>query len=480
LQKHLFQKHSSLRITYVWLALVLVSFGLTACGKSYYFGNRPLPPSGVLNRVMIAIQNPSTLTHGSLQEVDALYDIRHKYNSTVPLPAISGYSGNLPVTIQNMPAETTGAVFNQGDGSLSLINYETEAQSSTQSAATLGGIASSIFITKDLHYIYAAQQQNHVLTVYDATNGTFFLNVPGVYRVSVNPGGTVALAFTQNSDAVYSVVHLTSAQQLAAVDNQHYLGAQDCEPQSLPVYCAFPVSPGTVGFDHPSKAVFSPDGSAAYVLDCGPECGGTTAGVTVVPITAASLNPGSIGAAGIALAATARIAVPGGATNAIFNGDTMYVAGQQFVPAYQLFTGELSVINLLNNQVTGQYAISDGTHNKMLFADDNTLWIGSVTCQAGVRYAQVQAGNASVPYGCLTMFNTSTNTVTMIDSYNGDATGIAAITGLHKIYYAEGGQVYIRNTTTGASLDNSNVTVVGTAVDVAYMDAPTDDDNTTY
>jgi hypothetical protein len=78
------------------------------------------------------------------------------------------------------------------------------------------------------------------------------------------------------------------------------------------------------------------------------------------------------------------------------------------------------------------------------------------------------------------MFNTSSNSVTMIDSYKGDATGIAAVTGLSKVYTAEGGQVYIYNTTTGAAMDNSQVTVVGTAYDVAYMDAPSDDNNTTY
>ena len=83
-------------------------------------------------------------------------------------------------------------------------------------------------------------------------------------------------------------------------------------------------------------------------------------------------------------------------------------------------------------------------------------------------------------FGCLTMFNTSTNAVTMIDSYKGDATGIAAIIGLGKVYTTEGGQVYIYSTTDGSSLDNSNVTVVGTASDVAYMDAPSDDDNTDY
>ena len=41
------------------------------------------------------------------------------------------------------------------------------------------------------------------------------------------------------------------------------------------------------------------------------------------------------------------------------------------------------------------------------------------------------------------MFNTANNSVTMIDSYKGDATGVAAVLSLHKVYTAEGGQVYI-------------------------------------
>ena len=474
------KNRSTVRVAGVWLALLLVSFGLTACGKSYYFGNRPLPASKVLNRVLIAVQNPSVLTKGALEEVDALYDIRHVYNGTTPLPSISGYSGSLPVSIRNLPAEETGAVFNQGDGSYSIVNYSSDSLRTTYTSAQLGGIASSITITPDLNYIFAAQQQNHVLTVVDRTVGTVFLNIPGIFRVSANPGGTVALAFLQNSDLVYSMVHLTAQQQLAAINNPHFLGAQNCEPQNLPVYCAYQVSAGAAGFDRPQKAVFSPDGSAAYVLDCGPECGGTAAGVTVIPITAAALNPNSTGPAGIALVATARIAVPGGATNAIFNGNTMYVAGQQFVPADGLFSGQLSIVDTTSNQVTGQYGISDGTHNKMLFADDNTLWIGSALCESGDRYQQAKAGNTPLPYGCLTLFDTSKNAVTLIDSYKGDATGIAAITGLHKVYVAEGGQVYIYATPGGNALDNANVTVVGTAVDVAYMDAPTDDNNTTY
>ena len=78
------------------------------------------------------------------------------------------------------------------------------------------------------------------------------------------------------------------------------------------------------------------------------------------------------------------------------------------------------------------------------------------------------------------MFNIATNTVTMIEPYQGDLTGLAAVTGLHKLYLAEVGQVYIYSTADGAAINNFYVTVTGTAYDVAYMDAITDGDNTVY
>jgi hypothetical protein len=78
------------------------------------------------------------------------------------------------------------------------------------------------------------------------------------------------------------------------------------------------------------------------------------------------------------------------------------------------------------------------------------------------------------------MYNTSKNSVVMLEPYLGNATGIAAVTGLHKLYAAEGGQVYIYSTTDGSSINNQYVTVTGTAYDVAYMDAISDSDNTVY
>jgi hypothetical protein len=436
---------------------------LTGCGQSYYFAGRALPPSGILNRVLIAVQNPGALTKGSLQIVDAYYDIRHSFNNKVASFSISGYSGADPETIQNMPEEQAGAVYGSGDGSYALVDYANEKQTTTVS---LSGQSSSVYISHDQRYVFAANQTAHIVTVLDRTLGTSYgLNVPNVYRVSTNPSGTAALAFVQDSNAVYSIYKLQTNQKVPS-------NAVDCEPQNLPVYCVLPV-PGT--FDRPTKAVFSADGSTAFVLNCGPECGGTQASVSYLPVAGIIIQSGAPIPPGAPNQVTAVVPVPGGATDALQNGDSFYISGQQLQPD-GYFAGNLSIMTVAGQKVTSSYSISDGTHLKMGLADDNTLWIGSLLCTQGERYHK----GATTNLGCVTMFNTSNNSVTMIDSYKGDGSGIAAVTGLHKVYTAEGGQVYIYSTVDGSSLDNSQVTVTGTAYDVAYIDAASDSNNTTY
>ncbi len=438
---------------------------LAGCGKSYYFGGRALPPSGILNRVLIAVQNPGALTKGSLQIVDAFYDIRHSFNNKTASFSMAGYSGADPITIQNMPEEQAGAVYGAGDGSYALLNYGSEKQTTTLS---LPGASSSIFISRDQRYVFAANQTAHTLTVQDrgsSTPASYSLNVPNIYRVSTNPSGSAALAFVQDSNLVYSVYKLQTSQKVPS-------NAVDCEPQNLPVFCVLPV-PGT--FDRPTKAVFSADGTTAFVLNCGPECGGNQASVSFLPVAGIIIQSGAPVPPGAPTAVTATIPVPGGTTDALQDGNLLYLAGQQLQPD-GYFAGFLSILDIGAEKITGDYSISDGTHLKMNFGDDNTLWIGSQLCTQGERYHQ----GATTNLGCLTMFNTANNAVSMIDSYKGDATGIAAVTSLHKVYTAEGGQVYIYNTVDGSSLDNSQVTVIGTAYDVAYMDSPSDANNTTY
>lgn len=478
---------SNINLARYALVPLTVTLLLAGCGQNFYFAGRVLPPSGLTNRVLIAIQNPSAFTTGALTFVDAFYDIRHAYNNINVTFSIGAASVNEPVSIQNMPEEQAGAVYSSGNGALSLINYATEKQANSLS----GSPAASIFISRNQQYVVSADQTAHFFVVQDRViSQSVGLNLPGVYRVSLNPSGTIGLAFVQNSDTAYSLVHLTSPQQttyqayFAANGtwpaNGSGLAAQDCEPQNLPVYCVYPIATssnsttGKAAFDRPVKALFSPDGSSIYVLNCGPECGGKVSGITTIPITAASLNTGVLGPAGINLETNAGYPIPGGATNAIGTGTTLYVAGQSRNPDGYL-SGNLTVFSFTTNTIQGAYPIADGTHNKMLFADDNTLFVGSVQCQAGERYHL----DPSSSDGCLTLFNTSTNAVSF-DTYKGDLTGIADVEGLHKIYVAEGGQIYIYRTTDFAALDNSNVTVVGTAYDVAYMDGTSDANNTTY
>jgi hypothetical protein len=467
------KKRSRLSLAVAAFVVVAVSFAVLGCGKNYYFAGRTLPPSGLTQRVLVAVDNPA----GSLQFMDAYYDIRHPYNNPNGEFSIGGYSGSNPVTIQNMPEEQTGLVYASGDGSLASISYAQEKQSSN--VISSGTISTSIFGSRKQDYFAAADQNSHAMMVYDVSIGSqLLLNVPGIYRISMNPNATLVLGFVQNSNTVYSLVKLTPAQQTQYSTPSQWQGTfQDCEPQTLPKYCVIPVADPNHEFNQPIKAIFSADGQNIYVLNCGAECGGTQSGIVTIPLPSTAFNGNPSGPAGLNLQAGAVLSVPGGATNALQNGSTLYVAGQQ-LQSDGLLAGNLSIVNLANYTVTGQYAISDGTHNKMLFADDNTLWIGSVQCQSGERFAENNAGQ-NVQFGCLTRFDTSNNSAT-VDRYIGDLTGIADVEGLHKVYVGEGGQVHIYRTTDFAELDNSQVTVTGTVSDVAYMDGTSDGNNTTY
>ena len=454
---------------------------------------------------MIAIQNPSVFTKGALEIVDAYYDIRSGRTGQPTSFSVSGYGGALPISIQSMPEENVAAVYGSGDGSLTTVNYQTEKTTGT--VGGLNGLSSSIFMTRNGTYIFAASQASHVFTIVNQGNGASYpLSLPGVYRVSVNPGGSMALAFVENSNYAYYPRQLTTAQSLAYSGGPSTWpkAAVDCEPQSSPGWCMFQAqSPDQVDatgnyygaplvFDRPRKAVFSADGSTAYVLNCGPECGGTNASISLLPVApmifligqqSGLLPCNASPCTNTHTLPITNIPIAGGASNALVDSSTMYVVGQKLMPD-GYFGGYLTVLNLATNTLvpsTGTspnpVSISDGMPgavSRMIEADDNTLWIAMTKCNEGERFYNNQ------PYGCLTMYNTSNNQVVLLEPYIGDATGIAAVTGLHKIYTAQGGQVYITSTKDGTAIDNQYVTVTGTAYDVAYMDAITDTNNTVY
>ncbi len=485
------------------LLLAFATAGLTSCHSDTFlaykfpeftFANRPVPPSLLANRVMISVTG-NGLTGGSLQIVDAKRDLRTNIENTKTF-SISGYSSGFPNMILNFPAEITGYVYSSALGDIQIVNYGKESVSG--SGGSFPAKSTGLAVPPTFGHVYSAEESIGQLGIIDNTTGrTYGLILPNVFQVVVNQGDTVVLAMVRNSNTVYRVVKLNDDNQFpTSTAADAALGAADCEPFNLPVYCVVPVNTGNHAnaFDRPIGAYFSLDGTAAYVLNCGQECGGTTSSVTY-------LLPGVLEFNNIPTAVpdassfSNQVLVPGGVTAALSDGVTLYVSGQQIQPD-GLFAGNLSTISLASNTVTGQYSISDGTHTKMLFADNNTLWIGSQFCATGERAARAAKGitDQTANYNCLTRFDLGALTPSIVpfvtqgsatavvpypntnqnQYYYGDLTGLCWVQGFNKIYTAYGGQVHAFNTVDGSEINNVNIIVQGTALDVAYLDAVTD------
>ncbi len=489
------------------LLIAAATLGLTACGPYYYkfpeftFANRPIPPSLLAERVMIAVTINGGAS-GSLQIVDAKRDIRSNVQNTRTSFAVSGYASGFPNLILSFPAEITGYVYSNTQGDVQIVNYGKE--SVTGSAGSFPAKSTGLAVPPTFAHVYSAEESIGQLGIIDNTTGrSYGLILPNVYQVVVNQGDTVVLAMIRNSNTVYRVIKLNDNQYPTSTAAMAATGAADCQPFTVPVYCAVPVNTGTAvnPFDRPSGAYFSLDGTAVYVFNCGAECGGTTSSVTYLQPGALQVNSytqNSTPALQNPNAFTRQVPVPGGVTAAVSDGTTLYVSGQQLLPD-GFFTGNLSTISLATNTVTGKYSISDGTHTKMLFADDNTLWIGSQFCATGERAHQAALGvtTQAANYNCLTRFDKGALSASIVpfvtpgsatavvpypntnqnQYYYGDLTGLCWVQTFHKVYTAYGGQVHVFNTVDGSEINNVNVIVQGTALDVAYMDAITDADN---
>ncbi len=467
----------------------------TGCGDrpykttEYLFAGRTIPPSKLTQRVLVAIGNSGILNNASAQILDAKRDIRfnvYQPNSTFP---VSGFSASgSPIQIFNYPEQQLGVVFS-GDRSTNVINYGTEAQAtSVLSAASFAALPTSLFVPSDRAFVYAAQETAGLFLVADAGAGANYnFSLPGAYRVAVNPAHTVVLVMTRNTDNVYRLLRLNTDQNPPA-------GAIDCQPLNKPVYCILPVGTtqanGSVSepaFHRPQNAYFSPDGAQVYILSCGRECGGT--GTDAAPAVhfanTASIRTDAYPASSTYTTPVVTTTPVAGATVAMSDGNTLYVAGQQLL-SDGYFSGLLTVIPLSTHTVASTVGISDGTHTKMLFADNNTLWIGSQNCASGERAATRQNAN------CLTRYDRTAGSAGIVPNanpasgvavpypnenldpyYYGSLTGLCWVEGLNKVYTAYGGQVHAFNTADGSEINNSDFTIQGTAIDVAYMDAST-------
>jgi hypothetical protein len=87
------------------LAALVTAGVLAGCGNNYYFAGRVLPPSGIANRVLIAIQNPAR-QQGSHSNLSTRITTSVKATTTrFPSSASAATVARCPATIQNMPEE---------------------------------------------------------------------------------------------------------------------------------------------------------------------------------------------------------------------------------------------------------------------------------------------------------------------------------------------------------------------------------------
>lgn len=238
---------------------------------------------------------------------------------------------------------------------------------------------------------------------------------PPYHFLSMGNTGTRLLAFSEGSDAVANAVAVIT-------------------PSSVGTTNPVVTFVSGTGLDHPVWAFFNSDDTAAYIVNCGAECGGTQASVQLLDLTT---SPPTLGAAVKVDAATV----------ALVNNSTMYLAGTPLpgvsctIQNAATTCGELTTFDLSSMQVVGSpVVINDGYHNHIALGANGQLFIGSRTCSQA---------------GCLSIYNTQTNTVGEVPpggvgftSATGDVTGIEPVAKRNVVYVVQGGLVTIYDTAT--------------------------------
>ena len=425
----------------VLLAALLAVATLVGCG-----GGTPIsivPPSKTTERVF-ASQSVSTLS-----AFPGLVIINGEFDTLAQATHIS--AGGSPGLMAISPDRTTLLSFDSSSNSVDVVFTPTEKQSG--SIALGGPTTSMVVVTPSEGY---AAVPNTALTGY----------APGaVWVLSLEPAGVIAKISVPNAQ---TVVPSPNGTQLLAFNN-------DASIVTLvsPLLVNTGNSPTTTiaGFDYPVNAVFSSDGGTAYILNCGPQCGSTSASASVQTLDMGTLTPGR------------RIPVDG-ATIAFMSGTTLYVAGTPTASVTNpspnnactgettaaTICGRLNLLDLNSMTVTGSAVITNGYHDRIDMSINGQLFVGSYGC---TNIGDVDNPSGEVR-GCLSIFNTSNGTV-VIPPDNGDVTGLQSFTSRNVEYVAEGGNLRVYNTLIDSLLINSyietgTITISGQIIDVKAVD----------
>ena len=418
-----------------------------------------MPPSGLTFRVLVSqdVNRSSPSLAAGLIIINALNDVLPRLG---PIAIGSGTTPGLMVVSNNRQLTLAFSYFTS---SIGVVSNTMEAATSSGVGIVIPGPTESMAISPDNTTGYAAVPTAPVLG--GLPGGIVVLNLsgqgsikttiqaPGAHYIAESSDGSRLLAFSDTSDSVdiISTVSVVPGQSSPCVPAGQ-------APSSNPPICV------TVpGFNRPVYGFFSSDGSTAWILNCGPECGGP-------PGVPASLQVLDI----VNQVAGATLPIPGGATVGFLNNQTLYVAGNPYAPGTNTCAGgnktaatscgQLTVVDLPSMSITGTAIITDGYHNRMDL-NNGQLFIGSRLC---TNIVPTNPGGEQ--RGCLSIVNTAANNTVVIPPQNGDATGIQSITGRTIMYVCQGGSFYIYDTTTDAIYTVTSIQIFGNVVDVKLID----------
>jgi hypothetical protein len=432
------------------VAAVCAALAVTSCGSS---STKPTS-SGLPERVLVSQSVTSATIIGGLVIVNG-------YNDTIPrVPPIS--AGSSPGLMAISPERNLVAAFDSSSNGVYSVNTTKEQGIGR---IQLPGLTQSMVIPTSAEIGYAAVPSAFV-SGYTFVGAVEEMNlagsivttmaVPGAQTIVANSDGSQLLVFSSDSD---SLTVLNPINAVPPVDLSCLPGtANSSVCESIP------------GFSRPVYAVVN--GTTAYVLNCGFECGGAQqASVAVFDLTSLTI---------------ANTIPVNGATMALLNGSTLYVAGLG-TPTGQpcssltssinpktaaIYCGTLDIVNL--NTMTDPYynspsteiAIPDGFHDQMDISANDQVFVGSINCQ--------NVGDVGNPSGevrgCLAIYNAETNAL-VIPPDNGNVTGLQGFTSRYVEYVAEGGNLRVYNTTNGLDvLLIDSYILEGTIDIVGYVD----------
>ena len=409
-----------------WFCVAILALAVAGCGSSSSNPNQP-KPTGLKKRVLL-----SNFAASTVNLINAEKDTFTTKNFSVP---------SAP---KMLTAKGTTIAMDGVGSQITIIDDATEAVTFD---AAIGDQPFDIAISPDGKNAWAAMRNFGFVQSVDTTTGVArpVIRIGNARRLVMSPNGTKLLVFVDP--------------QSQAPPNTHTFFVVDTATSAVQT-----VTDAT-HLDQPFTAVFGASETQAFVLNCGQECGGTSASVVSVDFSTASATFAP---------ALAPIPVPGGATVGLLNGTTLYVAGTAApttgpgaaCPISRC--GALTAINTTALTAGTAVPITDGDHEKMAFAN-NRLYVGANGCS-------VESGaTANTVRGCLTIFNTSSPGTKFPQEsslrQNFDVTGFQPISGRSVIYIVQGGELDIFDTNTDALASGvTQLDIVGKAMDVVLID----------